>query len=246
VGDAAFESERPYVAADVAAAVVICRPDGPGSLHTGLLYRGAGASTAVLHLGWEDRVSDEWDWPRLWASPEVEPERLASVAALCRRIWTRFVQTRTFPYGLGLGATIDPITGSVVPGGPGPGARGLTCATLAVQAFRAVGIEMILVDDSWPVREQQDRAFLARIQRFCSPPMYEALKADVDAGCKRIQPQEVVAACAVSPLPARFKACDRRGKRVLAKLDGVPFGFAAKLIAIVSAAIRVILSIGRR
>jgi hypothetical protein len=78
---------------------IICKTQ-QGNLHSGIIYRGSNSSINFLHLGWEDRLSNRWEWKILNASPNVEPERLESVAGLCRRIWNKFEKEKVFPYAL--------------------------------------------------------------------------------------------------------------------------------------------------
>lgn len=84
MGEAAFDHEVPFLGQTLRAAAVLCRTEH-GNLHAGVLYRD-GDAAAVLHLGWQDYLSRHWEWARLWATPDVEPERLLSIAGLCRRI----------------------------------------------------------------------------------------------------------------------------------------------------------------
>jgi hypothetical protein len=173
---------------------------------------------SVLNLGWKDRLTKDWKWMRLWASPDVEPERLVSVAGKCRLTWESFTKRRTFPYGLTwLQSVIDPMTGE-----PRitPGAKGLSCATFILAMFLSVGIELVR-EDEWPVRQDDDRKWLEglRCVSWSSSEMHEQLKGEIDAGCKRIQPQEVIGACACAALPARFSESTKAGRLALDKLE---------------------------
>jgi hypothetical protein len=46
------------------------------------------------------------------------------------------------------------------------------------------------------------------------------LKAEVEGGCKRIHPHEVLGACAVTDLPAKFAPTFDVAAKILTKLDG--------------------------
>lgn len=213
MGRAVYEDESSFVASGVPAAAVICRAEH-GNLHAGILYRD-GDSEAILHLGWEDHLATHrgWSWQRLWAAPNVAPERLRFIRSYCRRIWNEFEENQEFPYGITFGGSHFDASGRLM---LAAGSRGLTCATFILAVFRSVGIE--LVDEaSWPVRTERDRQFMARLREFADPEHYVRLKREVDDGCKRIRPDEVLGACACE-LPADFEYARREADRVLEKL----------------------------
>lgn len=147
MGDAVFEEETPFLAQPMRAAAVLCRTEY-GNLHAGLLYRTHDQKAAVLHLGWQDQLCNDWGWQKLWAAPEVEPERLTSIAGLCRRIWERFERDRTFPYALRFAGSFFSQTGQLR---MGEGAKGLTCATFILAVFNSAGISLVS-EDEWPIR----------------------------------------------------------------------------------------------
>jgi hypothetical protein len=209
---AELEEDRPFLKQPFPAAAVICRTE-QGNLHAGVLYKNRGEA-AILHLGWEDLLSRNWRWRRLWAAPDVEPERLLSVAALCKVVWDDFEQSRTFPYALRyLETSFDAVTGKLR---LAPGAKGLTCATFILAVFNAVGI-VLVQEDLWPVRQKDDRKFLDHISRHATMQHLAILTAEVEAGVRRIRPDEVLGACAC-PLPATFACARTQGDAVLAKL----------------------------
>lgn len=98
----------------------------------------------------------------------------------------------------------------------GEGARGLTCATFILAVFNAMGVTLVDEGD-WPVREEDDRAFLAAVAKFASPAHFAMLRAEVDERCGRIQPDEVLGACACR-LPAKFDCTRTAADRVLERL----------------------------
>lgn len=119
-----------------------------------------------------------------------------------------------FPYALRyLGTSFDALTGKVK---LAPGARGLTCATFIVPMFKAVGIALVQ-EDLWPVRQEDDREFLEHIAKHATPEHLAVLTAEVEAGVRRIRPDEVLGACAC-PLPATFECARTHGDAVLTKL----------------------------
>lgn len=99
----------------------------------------------------------------------------------------------------------------------GPGARGLTCSTLILAVFRRFRIELVNESD-WPVREALDRTYLTFVERFAEPNHLQILRSEVDAGCVRIQPDEVVGACACD-LPAQFEPTRAAADELVGRLD---------------------------
>ena len=212
MSEAVFDDKEPFLGQPLRAAAVLCRTE-QGNLHTGLLYKN-GESACVLHLGWQDRLSKEWTWPRLWAAPDVEPERLLSVAGYCRLIWNRYEQDRKFPYAIQFSGTTFDIQGQLV---FGENSRGLTCASFVLAIFLSMGIT--LVDESdWPVRPEEGRKFLKAAEEIASPDHSALLRAEVEAGCVGILPDEVLGACGC-PLPAKYEPTRAAADRVLKKLD---------------------------
>lgn len=212
MGVPVHDATQPFRTED-RAAVVLCRTEH-GNLHLGVFHRLAGGNVGVLHLGWEDYVSMEWSWQRLWASPAVPPERLRSVSGLCRLIWEEYRATKKFPYGLHYASQFFTHDGALQRDATTE--SGLTCATFVLAVFRSVGIELIDLS-SWPVRENEDRAFLAVVASFAAPALLKALEAEVDAGSKRVQPDEVIGACA-DPPPMRFTECKLNGVQAVQML----------------------------
>ena len=217
MGEAAFDHDSPFSASGARAAAVLCRTE-EGTLHAGVLHRGTGGVAAVLHLGWEDRLYIDWRWHRLWATPEVQPEKLMAAAGHCRRIWRTFNANGVFPYALAFcGSRFDDRGRLQL----GPGSRGLTCATFILAIFETCGVSLVNEDD-WPVRTAEDLAFIQTIADagFAREEHLALLRDEATGGCTRIQPHEVVGACAVVELPARFAPTADAAHRVLAKLDG--------------------------
>lgn len=212
LGEASLDSERAFLDQSLEAAAVVCRTEY-GNLHAGILYR-TDQGANVLNLGFQDRLYVDWGWPRLWSAPDCEPELLFHAAATCRRIWELFVKEKKFPYGIGFGGSSFDETGRLV---LAAGAKGLTCATLVLAVFKSANID--LVDGpSWPVRKVDDLAFLDLLRPFAEKEHMELLAAEVEAGVKRIWPDEVVGACACA-LPAKFEPARSAADALLVKLD---------------------------
>lgn len=214
MGKPEFEPESLFVGGKGHAAALLCRTDH-GGLHSGLLYRTAGGGCGVIHLGWEDMILTTWEWERYWATPEVEPELLASVGALCRLILKRYVNERRFPYALRFDGTTFDSAGRLV---LGPDSKGLTCATFVLAVFDGVGVRMV-DEASWPSRPDKDKEFLEAAARFARPAHLEVLKAEVESGVRRIHPHEVLGACGCIALPAAFDSAEPLAKDALGRLD---------------------------
>ena len=191
---------------------MVCRTEH-GNLHAGILYR-TDQGANVLNLGFQDRLGVDWEWPRLWSAPDCEPELLFYAATMCRRIWELFVEERKFPYGIRFGGSSFDETGHLV---LAQGANGLTCATLVLAVFRSANIDLV-DESSWPVRKVDDQAFLDRLRPFAEKGHMKLLAAEVEAGVKRIWPDEVVGACACA-LPARFEPARAAADALLVKLE---------------------------
>lgn len=222
MGKAVFECNTPFLSQPFPAAVVVCRSEH-GLLHSGVLYRAKKGDAAVLHLGWENHLYNTWNELRLWAVPDTEdPRRVRHIGALCRLIWKRFTESKVFPYAIPFSSqsSFDLDTGDLI---PGPGCVGLTCSTFVLAVFQSMYVT--LIDDEWPVRQEEDRAFLKRLREITGPKfdrLHAQLEAQVEAGCKRVQPQEVIGACGSCDLPAKFEACYEFGQQVIQMLSPPP------------------------
>jgi hypothetical protein len=222
MGESQFDSDVPFMDSGHMAAAVVCRTDH-GNLHAGLLHRRAGQHPGVLHLGWQDHLSEEWSWAKLWAVPETEPEKLRVAAGVCRRIMRVYKKRRAFPYALAwLGSDFNSRGGLRLK----PGSKGLTCATFILAVFKTAGVELVLEED-WPIRTADDRRFLELVAGFATDEHLEVLRSEVEAGCRRIQPHEVVGACACTPLPAAFEPTKSAAEEVLRMLEDGPTGHDA-------------------
>jgi hypothetical protein len=212
MGVAVFDHVVPFANQRETAAAVLSRDSRTSLLHTGIYFKNIGSQVCILHLGWENLILEGQQWPqgpRLWAGPSVAPERLDGIAAWCELVLGGFKGSETFPYGFGYpDAHIDDATGQCV---SGPGARGLTCATLVLAVFRKQGIQLIDETD-WPRRKRADlrfvrfvRGVVLRARRHAEKQLavVRRLERDVRRGRIRFRPEEVIAACGVE-LPAKF------------------------------------------
>lgn len=209
--DWAFVPDRDIIAA------VVCRTE-QGNLHAGLLYRDRGGVVGALHVGWENHLYNAWDDTRICAAPPIEPERRTSAAALCRRIWRRFQRDGTFPYALRYtGSTFQPNGALQL----SPDDHGLSCATFVLAVFQSVGVALIRIDE-WPIRHEQDRAFITWLRHNVPPHhthVVDRIHLEVEAGCHRVHPHEVVGACALLTVPGGFDDTAQAAATVLAKVD---------------------------
>lgn len=213
MGRAVFDDDTSFREQEMLAAAVLCRTEH-GSLHMGLMYRGTDGGSEILHLAWNDKLSRDWPWRRMWACPVLEPERLRSLSGQCRQIWRRYQANRRFAYSLAYHGTSFDVSGQIK---LGPGARGLTCASFVLALFKYVGIELINEDD-WPVRTTEDLEFLASIEGIASRAHFDSLMREVVEGCKRIRPDEVLGACACVELPAMFAPTRLHADEIVARL----------------------------
>lgn len=217
MGEAAFEEDAPFLEQPLRAAAVVCRTEH-GNLHTGVLHRNVDGEAEVLHLAWKDNLVLGWEgnagpWRRLWAAPCVEPERLMSIAGKCRLIRKKFREKQKFPSAIRFAQS------TFTPGGHlvlGEGSKGLTCATFVLAVFNSMGIALVDEDD-WPIRQEDDRQYLKSVSSFAKPEHLTKLTDEVEAGVRRVQPQEVVGACAFPP-SAKFAQANGEGVRVIAML----------------------------
>ena len=196
-----------------AAAAVLCRTEH-GNFHLGISYKRAFGPPNFLHLGFQDYLSTEWNWRFLWATADVEPERLDPVAGWCRLIWNRFLETGQLPYGIGWdGATFDS-TGRLM---LKSGEVGLTCSTFVLSVFLNAGIKVV-EQSTWPVRPEDDAKFVDSLASFASPDILASLRREISSGAIRIWPAEVMAAFACT-IPAHFDSARRRAEDLAADLD---------------------------
>jgi hypothetical protein len=182
---AAFSHEVPFAPR---AAILVARTAND-IIHAGVTYDGG----KFVHLGNEDATSSRWPtaWQTLWAIPDVEPEELVPVAAMCRLVWELYQKERRFPYALDLDGARFGDDGRLI---PGEHTQGLTCATFAVAVFGGGNVELIK-EDTWPVRTDEDREWLAKVKHGFATYVYARLAAEVDRGVQRIRPEEVLGAC---------------------------------------------------
>jgi hypothetical protein len=198
-----------------AAAILARTPHG--NLHAGIVYFQDGAAR-FLHLAWQDTLANDWTLGGVWACPSVEPERLESVAGMCRLVWREYENSQRFPYALRFEGTSFDHSGRLVLGAR---SRGLTCATFILAVLRSVGVT--LVDEgSWPIRKAEDERFLDALSRFATTEHMAILRREVADGVKRIWPDEVIGACMVSSLPAAFDVVRRAADAVLDVLTSKP------------------------
>jgi hypothetical protein len=214
-----LEREIPVDVAVHAVTVLLCQTE-QGNLHMGVAYRDQAGGRANLHLGWEDNMSNRWNWRGAWVAPSLDPSILTSVAARCRAVWKHYERERKFTYSLCWGGTSFAADGALL---LEAGAAGLSCATLVLALFRSIGVDL-LVENEWPDRTAMNREFLAFLERVAgegNEAVIQRLTAEVEGGVRRILPQEVAAACE-QQLPAKYAACETRGGEIAAMVARGP------------------------
>lgn len=175
-------------------AAVVLSPSGE---HVGVLWRGDDGALHRLHLAFDhdlrnDAPSDDAD-----AAPSpLEPERLAQVAQMCRRVWKRH-QTRGLRYGFRYDRSRFEASGELRLGAD---EHGLTCATFVLALYRSVGVELLRLDE-WPVRADDTTrwdALLAVLEAANVDAAHiKALRGQTNA--RRYRPDEVTAGSSVPP-----------------------------------------------
>ncbi len=246
MGAHANDDDRPFAASGYPAAIVISRNEFDGT-HAGLLYK-VGAEVRVIHFAWDDRISDEWSWDRIWAAPEVEPEEVNALRGWCLRVLKTYQDGRGLPnalrlhiaYGVQYGGAHFTQVGFKLGLRIGDDSIGLTCATFILALYKTVKVQLVN-EESWPIRQDDDRAWLAKLrldtdESHAAPkPKDEAereaernraqrrrvikqsLTDEVERGVRRLRPEEVLAACNCE-LPANFQDCEATSLRILAGL----------------------------
>jgi len=197
------ESSHSFAESDKPAATCVCRTDH-GNLHAGIAYRSADGHH-ILHLAFHNdlRLDDAWPGGGAWAAPSVPAPRLRALAGRCRQVWRRFQETKSLPFGFGLGdSSFFPETGELR---LDSGLSGLTCATFTLAVYRSCGLELV-AEDTWPERVCQDYRF---VDETFAPiddtvQILQRLKSEVLSGTKRIYPEELLAATTAAQLPAQF------------------------------------------
>lgn len=203
-----------FTSASLDAAAIITRTQY--SNHAGIIYKRSKGTTHFLHLRTEDALDTAWEWQFLWAPLPLPPEKLFSVGLWCHRIYTKYVKTRKFPYGMHINLEDQP---AFVEGGGlhlGKDTTGLTCATLIVAILNSLGVRLF-VESGWPPRQEEDLAWASRL-----PPSLRQMVEDQlrQGNVLRIRAEEVLGACLCMP-PVDFDACRAASLEVLKSLESI-------------------------
>jgi hypothetical protein len=197
--------EKPYPESAYVA-VALARFDLPDWYHTGVMHRHSDGSYTLLHLQWHcDLVDEAVDEVFKWAVPNIPPERLRSIAALCRLIHNTNA-TSGLPYAFSLESDMGfaGITGRLLLGRDG---KGFTCATFVLAIFQSAGVPLVDLA-SWqkrPTDERwQNKILELMIKRGVDTSHLDGVASEI--GCVRYRPDEVTAACLVDMYPASFDA----------------------------------------
>ncbi|MCA9685235.1 MAG: hypothetical protein KC457_23840, partial [Myxococcales bacterium] len=125
-----------------------------------------------------------------------------------------FQEKREFPYALRFEGTSFAANGTLL---LAPTARGLTCATFILAVFKAIGLDMVN-EQSWPVRDDEDRRFLEAIRSQATPEHVAILEREIEDGVRRIRPDEVAGAAMIE-WPAEFGPTRAQADIVVERLD---------------------------
>jgi hypothetical protein len=188
--------------------------------HAAIVYRSDDSQPRILHFAWhhflkDDALSDHQSDYVCVVPIGIERDDQVALAAYCRRIYRANASRCTIPYNLRYDpeTSFDPDTGDFV---RPETATGLNCATFVVQVFRSSG-NPILDGDGWPQRPKdvERQRYLVDYLRNCPNPAHrdpaQADLIELEIGCMRIRPEEVVGACLEKELPALFGQCEPNG-----------------------------------
>jgi hypothetical protein len=200
-------------------AVAIGEPE-PNQRHVGILHRTANSTHFLLHLAWHCILKNEAvlpDYFRLWAVPTIEPVRLRTVAAVCRRVWRKNA-AGGLPYAFSSPEdSFDAATGALL---LGPSRFGLTCASFVFGLFQAAGLQLALYGE-WPQGRSGDQewqeAMIEKLTGRADAEHIDHLRTEI--GAARYRPEEVAAAAALAPPPAPFEKAAALGEQIVARLQ---------------------------
>jgi hypothetical protein len=220
-----MHGERFYFSCQDVAAVAVFYVRKPGMIHTGILHRAAGR-LFILDLLWHGLLRShlcQEDLPCV--VPDLEPEEINDVTAMCRLIQQRNIEriiagrfTIPMAFKLGNNTRFSSVTGELML----EDGLGLTCSTFVLTVFESAKVPLIDLTD-WPARpddqvRHQDllRAMQNGIPGF-APPVDSQHVAAVAAQlpCIRVRPEEVAAAGMAEPLAANFTKAERGGRWIL-------------------------------
>jgi hypothetical protein len=188
--------------------------------HTGVIYQDDEDVLRFLHLASHcdlrrDKLKPTgtgWVLP----SKELLPERLAHVAAMCERIWERN-EKRDIPYGFRYNRSRFLRDGAIE---LGEDERGFTCATFVLAVFRAVGIELLQLDEWQKGRIGDQERFdliLAALAEVCEDVEHlEAIRKERDSA--RYRPLEVAGGSHYQS-PASFEQASKAATEIEAELQ---------------------------
>lgn len=195
---------------DVGSAAIALR-DVPLGYHVGIMYgHNPKSGTRIVHLEFHHRFKDELPptyWT--WVPPDIDPVRLASVAAMCR-LAAKHPKNRKMPYGFAFGDSGIDEKGAFFVGGS---SVGLTCATFVLAVFRRSGVELLDVN-TWQAREEDEsawRALLVALEKVEGIDAQHIAAVKEQTKCMRYRPEEVAGASVEGPRPIAFNAAKSIG-----------------------------------
>lgn len=179
-----------------------------GLAHVGLLYRvSEQQSVEILHLAWNRDLRSQapTDKCAYWVRPEIEPDRAAAIAALCRRIWKNNSEKQiTFSFTRPSG--FFDFDGNQI---KGPAKAGLTCAAFVLAVFDAAKFPLVIESD-WPTPTKEDidqqQDFLKILREQTENATEEDIKqCEAECGNIRFRPLEVAGAGTADEFPATYE-----------------------------------------
>jgi len=180
-------------------AVAVTDPNAE-QLHVGVVHRGASSAAQVLHLAWHaDLQADPLsgtDIEFYWVEFDLDPDRVETMAAFCRRVSRR---RPSVPYGIWYeGGALQDDGAAELKGKE----IGLTCATYVLALLEWGGIRLLSIEN-WPSRPEDAswhrgivRALRKHQRRNPDSISDEHIaRVEQDGGCARFRPEEVTAGC---------------------------------------------------
>jgi hypothetical protein len=172
--------------------------------HTGILVRETDGLINFYHMPLVRAPIQRSVLPKhfLWRAPSIPVERSDLVAALCRLIAARYREVG-IPYSFKYTPDmVFNLSSGQFQKGTG---SGLTCATFVLAIFQSLGTQIVHYLD-WPPRPD-DHKWQEKMAKWLEKQ--GALKKEVEAAraeipSLRYRPDEVCAACGITPLPAKF------------------------------------------
>lgn len=200
-------------------AIAVCRMP-QGHTHSGVLYRHTSGRICILHLRWDcDLAHEVFDGSYAWVVPDLLPEEMDEVRAVCRDVVRRMPKIH-YSFLFDPDSTLDRQTAEVV---SDIAPHGLTCSTFILAVFNSAQIQLVHLT-GWQSRPDDHRwyAALLRYMRTKGVDPTHVARIQSDIQCLRVRSEEAAGACLASrdAMPAGYDHCEPAGREVLRLLVG--------------------------